>query len=117
MFLLFSFWLTFLYSCSGTSSNGGIQRKDHEQKRSVLESQVQNDACTPLPTLSTYKGELRTKGATSKKQETARKIASMVKNPSALKARSQLQLSQTKNVKPNSVKRLDFSVHLLSDQT
>ncbi|XP_023531076.1 protein TPX2-like [Cucurbita pepo subsp. pepo] len=89
----------------GNSSNGGIQRKDHEQKRSVLESQVQNDACTPLPTLSTHKGEQRTKGATSKRQETSRKIASMVKNPSALKARSQLQLSQTKNVKPISVKR------------
>lgn len=90
----------------GTSSNGGI-----EQKRSGIDSQVQNDACTPIPTLSTYKGEQRTKGATSKKHETARKIASMVKNPSALKARSQMQLSQAKNVKSNCVKRLDFPVH------
>ncbi|KGN43645.1 protein TPX2 [Cucumis sativus] len=88
----------------GTSSNGGIHSKDNEQKRSGL-SKVQNEACTPLPTSSTYKGEQRTKGATSKKHETARKIASMVKNPSTLKARSHLQLSQTKNVKPNSVKR------------
>lgn len=98
-------WLTFLLSCRGTSSNGRIQSKDNEQKRSGL-SKVQNEACTPLPTLSTYKDEQRTKGATSKKHETARKIASMVKNPSTLKARS--LLSQTKSVKPNSVKRLDF---------
>ncbi|CAK9323682.1 unnamed protein product [Citrullus colocynthis] len=87
----------------GTSSNGVIELKENEQKRSGL-SKVQNDAYTPLPTLSN-KGEERTKGATSKKQETARKIASMVKNPSALKARSHSQLSQTKSVKLNSVKR------------
>lgn len=107
-------WLTFPFSCRGTSSNGGIHSKDNEQKRSGL-SKVQNEACTPLPTSSTYKGEQRTKGATSKKHETARKIASMVKNPSTLKARSHLQLSQTKNVKPNSVKRLDFYVNFLYD--
>ncbi|XP_022148004.1 protein TPX2-like [Momordica charantia] len=84
-----------------TSSNEGIERK-----KSDFDSQNQTDACTPLPTLSTYKGEVRTKVATSKKHETAKKIAGMVKNPSALKARSQLQLSQPpKNVKPNSVKR------------
>ncbi|KAG7011981.1 Protein TPX2, partial [Cucurbita argyrosperma subsp. argyrosperma] len=79
----------------GRSPNGGIELRDTEQ----------NDVCTPLPTLSTCKGEQRTKGATSKKHEAARKIASMVKNPSALKARSQLKSSQIKNVKPNSVKR------------
>lgn len=91
----------FCTSCRVTSSNEGIERK-----KSDFDSQNQTDACTPLPTLSTYKGEVRTKVATSKKHETAKKIAGMVKNPSALKARSQLQLSQPpKNVKPNSVKR------------
>ncbi|CAB4303897.1 unnamed protein product [Prunus armeniaca] len=37
--------------------------------------------------------------------QTAKKIASIVKNPSALKQKSHLQSSQTKNIKPSSVKR------------
>ncbi|XP_016649120.1 PREDICTED: protein TPX2 [Prunus mume] len=37
--------------------------------------------------------------------QTAKKIASIVRNPSALKQKSHLQSSQTKTIKPNSVKR------------
>ncbi|ONI17147.1 hypothetical protein PRUPE_3G140300 [Prunus persica] len=37
--------------------------------------------------------------------QTAKKIASIVRNPSALKQKSHLQSSQTKNIKPSSVKR------------
>ena len=48
--------------------------------------------------------------AESKKQQTARRIASAVKNPSALKSRNQSQASQAKCIKtPATVKRLESS--------
>ncbi|CAN6572928.1 unnamed protein product [Malus baccata var. baccata] len=86
-----------------TSGNGSVLGTVSSNKKTVLTSgkenskpiiQVEIEACTPKPPMS-Y----------SKKHQTAKKIASMVRNPSALKQKSHLQSSQTKNIKPNSVKR------------
>ncbi|XP_021827187.1 protein TPX2 isoform X2 [Prunus avium] len=45
------------------------------------------------------------KKALSETRQKAKKIESIVRNPSALKQKSHLQSSQTKNIKPSSVKR------------
>ncbi|XP_041006375.1 protein TPX2 isoform X2 [Juglans microcarpa x Juglans regia] len=63
---------------------------------------VGTEACTPKPTMTSRKGDLMTD---SKKHQTAKKIASLVRNPSALKPRNQLQSSHAKSIKPSSVKR------------
>ncbi|KAJ6908716.1 hypothetical protein NC651_018944 [Populus alba x Populus x berolinensis] len=62
-----------------------------------------NDAyCTPKqPMSSRNKGIL----TDSKKNQSARHIASMVKNPSSVKPKGQSQSSQAKGIKPSSVKR------------
>ncbi|KAF5744090.1 protein TPX2 isoform X2 [Tripterygium wilfordii] len=64
--------------------------------------QVGTEACTPRPTVTSRKGELQ--ATDSKKHQTARKIASLVQNPSALKAKTQLQ-SKVKSAKTSSVTR------------
>lgn len=64
---------------------------------------VGTEACTPKPTMTSRKGDQMTD---SKKHQTAKKIASLVRNPSALKPRNQSQLSHAKSIKPSSVKRL-----------
>ncbi|KAK2988497.1 hypothetical protein RJ640_014510 [Escallonia rubra] len=61
------------------------------------------DSSTPKPPINSQKGSLL--HTDPKKQQTAKKIASIVKNPSALKSKNQLQLSQAKSIKPSSVRR------------
>ncbi|EOA36809.1 hypothetical protein CARUB_v10008388mg [Capsella rubella] len=59
-------------------------------------------ACTPKPPLQFSQGG---KSMDLKKQQTARKIASLLKNPSALRPKNQSQLSQAKGSHQKSVKR------------
>ncbi|CAI0548800.1 unnamed protein product [Linum tenue] len=62
--------------------------------------QTRTEACsTPQPSLHSQKGGALTD---SKKHQSARHIASLVKNPSVLKSKSQAQSSQVKGVKPQS---------------
>ncbi|KAF8411132.1 hypothetical protein HHK36_003671 [Tetracentron sinense] len=57
-------------------------------------------ACTPKPHRISGKGE-----STDSKYQTAKKIASLVRNPSALKLRNHSQLSQAKRLKLTSARR------------
>lgn len=57
-----------------------------------------SEACTPKPPMISQKANL----TDSKKHQTAKKIASLVKNPSALKSKIHSQLSQAKGTKPPS---------------
>ncbi|KAK3040493.1 hypothetical protein RJ639_028778 [Escallonia herrerae] len=61
------------------------------------------DSSTPKPPMNSQKGNVL--HTDPKKQQAAKKIASIVKNPSALKSKNQLQLSQAKSIKPSSVRR------------
>ncbi|GAV80582.1 TPX2 domain-containing protein/TPX2_importin domain-containing protein [Cephalotus follicularis] len=61
------------------------------------------EACSPKPTIS-KQGELVTD---CKKHQTARKIASLVKNSVAMKPKNQLQTSEAKGTKPTSMKKDD----------
>ncbi|KAK1388873.1 Targeting protein for XKLP2 [Heracleum sosnowskyi] len=65
-------------------------------------SEVGLETCTPKPEISQKSKPLRTD---SKKQMSARKIASIVRNPSLLKSKTQPKLSQAKSIKPESVRR------------
>lgn len=67
---------------SGYANNG----EDASLKSGGASIEVGKEACTPNPAIAT----------TSKKQQTAKKIAALVKNPSALKTKSQLQSSTMK---------------------
>ncbi|CAI0548700.1 unnamed protein product [Linum tenue] len=65
-----------------------------------VKEQTRTEACsTPQPSLHSQKGGALTD---SKKHQSARHIASLVKNPSVLKSKSQAQSSQVKGVKPQS---------------
>ncbi|CAI0548803.1 unnamed protein product [Linum tenue] len=65
-----------------------------------VKDQTRTEACsTPQPSLHSQKGGALTD---SKKHQSARHIASLVKNPSVLKSKSQAQSSQVKGVKPQS---------------
>ena len=59
------------------------------------------EACTPKPPMTSQNANL----TDSKKHQTAKKIASLVKNPSALKPKNHSQLSQAKGKPPSSVRR------------
>lgn len=86
------------------SSSVKVEASDDKLNKSSI--QLGNEACTPKPTMTSQKGDRMTD---SKKHETAKKIASLVKNPSTVKPKNQLQSSKTKSIKPSSVKRLvDF---------
>ncbi|XP_054813018.1 protein TPX2 isoform X1 [Prosopis cineraria] len=61
--------------------------------------EVVKEACTPNPSIALQK---RVTTTISKKQETAKKIAALVKNPSALKTKAQLQSSALKTKLPSS---------------
>ncbi|KAH7576964.1 hypothetical protein JRO89_XS01G0183400 [Xanthoceras sorbifolium] len=72
--------------------NGSVKMKhagDKEMGKSSV--QVGSEVCTPKAMVTSQKGVID-----SKKQQTARKIASMIKNPSALKPKNQLHSSETK---------------------
>lgn len=81
----------------GVSSNKKTDMtNEKENSNSIV--QVGAGACTPKQPMN-Y----------SKKHQTAtKKISSMVRNPSGLREKSRLQYSQTKNVKPSTVKRLGY---------
>ncbi|CBI21881.3 hypothetical protein VitviT2T_017662 [Vitis vinifera] len=115
-------------STEGASS--AVERKTNDNK-SLLSLQVETEACTPKqPTIShkenqtdlknlkaekirgteacTPKPPMTSQNANltdSKKHQTAKKIASLVKNPSALKPKNHSQLSQAKGKPPSSVRR------------
>ena len=90
----------------GVSSN---KRTDmtNEKENSNSIVQVGAGACTPKPPMNySKKGDIF---SDSKKHQTAtKKISSMVRNPSGLREKSRLQYSQTKNVKPSTVKMLVY---------
>ncbi|XP_030932519.1 protein TPX2-like isoform X2 [Quercus lobata] len=85
-----------------TQENGSVKVEASDDKLNKSSIQLGNEACTPKPTMTSQKGDRMTD---SKKHETAKKIASLVKNPSTLKPKNQLQSSKTKSIKPSSVKR------------
>ncbi|KAK4255528.1 hypothetical protein QN277_008518 [Acacia crassicarpa] len=64
--------------------------------------EVAKEACTPNPSIALQKRVVTT---ISKKQETAKKIAALVKNPSALKTKAQSQSSEMKTKLPPSAVR------------
>ncbi|KAK9922575.1 hypothetical protein M0R45_031036 [Rubus argutus] len=87
----------------GVSSNNRTDMtNEKENSNSIV--QVGAGACTPKPPMNySKKGDIL---SDSKKHQTAtKKISSMVRNPSGLREKSRLQYSQTKNVKPSTVKR------------
>ncbi|XP_010482506.1 PREDICTED: protein TPX2-like [Camelina sativa] len=77
---------------------------DHSNAKTEQTQDKENipPACTPKPPMHFSKGG---KSMDLKKQQTARKIASLLKNPSALRPKNQLQLSQPKGSHQKSVKR------------
>lgn len=85
-----------------SSSSAKIEVRD-DKLNSKSSVHVGTEACTPKPTMTSQKGGRVTD---SKKHQTAKKIASLVRNPSALKPKSQLHSSQAKSIKPSNVKRL-----------
>ncbi len=89
-----------MVSAGRTSSSVKVEASDDKLNKSSI--QLGNEACTPKPVTS-QKGDQMTD---SKKHQTAKKIASLVRNPSALKPKNQLQSSKSKSIKPSSVKRL-----------
>ncbi|CAI0548698.1 unnamed protein product [Linum tenue] len=83
-----------------------IHKQEHARITSMkvesaeVKEQTRTEACsTPQPSLHSQKGGALTD---SKKHQSARHIASLVKNPSVLKSKSQAQSSQVKGVKPQS---------------
>ncbi|KAG5226314.1 protein TPX [Salix suchowensis] len=83
---------------NGRRSTSSVQTENTDCKESS-----KNEAyCTPKPSMSSRnRGPL----TDSKKNQSARHIASLVKNPSLLKPKSQSQSSQVKGIKPASVKK------------
>ena len=67
---------------------------EEDRKPSV---QVAKEACTPIQSIPVTNSK--------KNHQTAKKIASLVRNPSALRPKSQLQSSQSKKTKPPCLKR------------
>ncbi|KAJ8444829.1 hypothetical protein Cgig2_008886 [Carnegiea gigantea] len=72
-----------------------IESGNHEESAASAQG-----VCTPKPAAVLGKGSFELK-----KQQTARKIAASLKNPSALKSKMQSHLSHTKSAKPASVRR------------
>ncbi|KAA8524340.1 hypothetical protein F0562_010763 [Nyssa sinensis] len=90
---------------TGSASSTMKVEPPHDKDNDNLSTApVGAEACTPRkpPTIS-RKVDLRQ--TDSKKHQTAKNIARMVRNPSALKSKNQLQLSQAKSIKPASVRR------------
>lgn len=89
-----------LSSCSFNSNVGDATTEQVENKENIPPANT--EACTPKPPLQLSQGG---KSMDLKKQQTARKIASLVRNPSALRPKNQSQSSQAKNSLQKSVKR------------
>ncbi|KAM6548906.1 hypothetical protein CsatB_020582 [Cannabis sativa] len=80
------------------SSSSDVKNEANSDKENRKPSvQAEKEACTPVPSIL---------GTNSKKQQTAKKIASLVRNPTALKPKSQIKSSQSKNPKPSCLKSL-----------
>ncbi|KAK0589405.1 hypothetical protein LWI29_013826 [Acer saccharum] len=77
-------------ACAQVNGSVKLELAGNKEK-SKSSVQVGSEVSTPKPMMTSQKGVIG-----SKKQQTARKIASMIKNPSALKPRNQLQSSETK---------------------
>lgn len=91
-----------LYFSDSTSKLVDVASTDDKEnsKSSVLEGA---EVSTPKPVMASQKGDVVTD---SKKCQTAKKIASLIKNPSKLRPKQNLQSSQAQKSKPESVKRL-----------
>ncbi|KAK9676833.1 hypothetical protein RND81_11G104500 [Saponaria officinalis] len=79
-----------------------FERHDTKDYKESVTSTLQ-EVCTPKPPTVVEKGCQAS--TVSKKQQTAKKIASALKNPSALKSKVQSHLSHSKSVKPASIRR------------
>ncbi|XP_062105968.1 protein TPX2 isoform X2 [Humulus lupulus] len=78
------------------SSSSDVKNEANSDKENSKPSvQAEKEACTPVPP---------NPGTNSKKHQTAKKIASLVRNPSALKPKSQIKSSQSKTPKPSCLK-------------
>lgn len=64
-----------------------------DKEKGKASVQVGSEVCTPKSMINSGKGV-----TDAKKQQTAKKIASLIKNPSALKPKNQLQSSQAKRL-------------------
>lgn len=93
------FICAYLSASPGRVSPSNVRNEVPESK-SV--GQTAKEACTPISLVTSKK---ESSVIDSKKHQTARKIASMVRNPSALKPKSYLQSSQAKKIKQSSGKR------------
>ncbi|KAK9664745.1 hypothetical protein RND81_14G064700 [Saponaria officinalis] len=78
------------------------ERHDTNDNKESVTSTLQ-EVCTPKPPTVVEKGCQAS--TVSKRQQTAKKIASALKNPSALKSKVQSHLSHSKSVKPASIRR------------
>ncbi|CAH8313443.1 unnamed protein product [Eruca vesicaria subsp. sativa] len=91
-------------SCSKEAADASNTRdktpKQIENKENIPPSKT--EACTPKPPLQSSHGG---KSMDLKKQQTARKIASLLRNPSALRSKNQSHSSQLKGTNQKSVKR------------
>ena len=97
-----------LSSCSFNSNTREKTPKQIENKENIPPSRT--EACTPKPPLQSSHGG---KSMDLKKQQTARKIASLLRNPSALRPKNQPHSSsQLKGTNQKSVKR--YTLHKLS---
>ncbi|VVA89863.1 unnamed protein product [Arabis nemorensis] len=82
------------------SNIGDASTEQIENKENI--PPTNKEACTPKPPLQLSHGG---KSMDLKKQQTGRKIASLVRNPSALRPKNQSQSSQAKSSHQKSVKR------------
>ncbi|KAJ6420445.1 hypothetical protein OIU84_027894 [Salix udensis] len=88
------------FACA--EGNGRSTSSVQTENTDCKESSKNEAYCTPKPSMSSRNRGLLTD---SKKNQSARHIASLVKNPSLLKPKSQSQSSQVKGIKPASVKK------------
>ncbi|XP_015574010.1 protein TPX2 [Ricinus communis] len=87
-----------------------IRAEETERSSSSIKTEIAGSrgksktetCCTPEPPVASQKEGLLTN---SKKHQSGRHIATLVRNPSALKPKNQSQSSQVKGFKPESVKR------------
>ncbi|OVA00365.1 TPX2 [Macleaya cordata] len=88
--------------CSLEKESVSTGKSSEDTFASAVSSLQEAEACTPNPQTTCRKQE--SQPTNSKKNQTAKKIASLVRNPSTLKPKNQSQLSQVKGVKPTSAR-------------
>ncbi|XP_059277002.1 protein TPX2-like [Lycium ferocissimum] len=71
-----------------------VPNPETEEKQSTVQSQV-TETCTPRPPTTSHRNDSRK--TNSKTQQTAKKIASILRNPSALKSKTQSQQSNPRS--------------------